>query len=303
MAAQLWVGTTSTAWGTSGNWASTSAPATSGDSAQFDFNAVGGVAGSDQSATTLTALTIASTFQAFNFGDLATPLKVKAATAFIGGASGGQKGTFTKRINWDASTVATTIVVYGTASAAASADAGLEPVRIKGVNSSNAISIYQGVVGIATNALGDVATFGTISVLGTQAQVNVASGVTLTTLEMQTGGTANMYCGAASVLNDAGTLSTYGSGAITTKLNVSGIANLNSSGTITLLNGLNGGSINLLGDARPKTVTNCNLYKGSKLSFDPNVVTFTNPIALVGCNLEDVTIITPDNMTITIART
>src|SRR4051794_19022124 len=115
MASQLALFTTSSAWATGANWQSTSAPASTGDTATFDYNAGGSAAGGDLSATTLDSLDITSTFQNYSFGDNGTPLKVKATKFQIGAPSGSAvAGQHSGRINWDGSTAATTVTVYGT---------------------------------------------------------------------------------------------------------------------------------------------------------------------------------------------
>ncbi|HYF35310.1 MAG TPA: hypothetical protein VD994_08490, partial [Prosthecobacter sp.] len=55
MANKVWDGSSSTAWATGANWVGDAAPSATGDSAFFDQTSDGanGVAGSDQTATTL----------------------------------------------------------------------------------------------------------------------------------------------------------------------------------------------------------------------------------------------------------
>lgn len=299
MATPAWVGTTSSAWATGTNWSTSSAPA-NGDTATFDWNATRSVAGSDQSAVTLAALNILSTFTGYQFGDLATALKIKSSTVRIGDASGSSTaGAHSNRINLDLSTTATVVTVVNTATT--SADAGLEPVRIKAVNSSNQLIVLGGRVGVATNAIGDVATFGEIDCIGSSAVVNISSGVTLTTLR-QEGGTVNQSCGCTTIYQDGGTLNTNGSGAITT-IYVGGQANLNSSGTVTTLEVQADGTADMLNDLRAKTITTVKLYKGATFKFNPAVHTITNPILLIGCELEDVTIQTPNGISIAVVKT
>src|SRR4051794_31140211 len=113
-ATYVWLGTTSSAWPTNTNWSSSGPPTASSDAAVFDYNGVSanGVAGSDQSTTTLTQLDITSTYT-LAFGDNATPLKVKSAIINIGAPSGSATaGAHSGRINIDASTVNTTITVF-----------------------------------------------------------------------------------------------------------------------------------------------------------------------------------------------
>lgn len=290
---------TTNAWATGANWSPTGPPSTSGDSATLDQNAIGSIAGSDQSATTLSSLTIKSTF-ILNFGDLATPLKVNATTVRIGDPGGSPvQSSGSPRINLDLSTTASNIAVVS--SSTQGIDTGLEPIRIKGVNSSNKISVTgSAIVGIATNASGDVATFGEIACLSGGATIRVGSGVTLTTWS-QDSGTGNLYCGMTTFQQDGGIASIYGTGTITTA-NVSGQTTFTSSGTITTLNVYGGGSANFLNSSIPRTITTVNLYKGATFSYDPAVMTITNPINFLGCQVGDVTVVTPNSISAVIAK-
>ncbi|HYF33822.1 MAG TPA: hypothetical protein VD994_00920, partial [Prosthecobacter sp.] len=100
-----------------------------------------------------------------------------------------------------------TVTVYRTASD--SDDAGKEPARIKAVNSANVLHALGGRIGIATDATGDVATFGTINVTGDDAVVNLSSGVTLANLNI-TAGEANINNAVTTISHDGGTLTTEG---------------------------------------------------------------------------------------------
>lgn len=263
----------------------------------FNESGTAALAGSDQSGTgTFALIQIKSTFT-YAFGDLATALKANATTWKIGEPSNSATaGSHSGRINIDGATAASTFLIYGTKGS--STDTGLEPVRIKAGSASAKAVIYSGRVGFATNTPADTGTIGTISVQGSDAVANIASGNTLTTLNV-TAGTANLSCAATTVNVNGGTLYTYGSGAITT-VNVNGTADLRSTGTITTLNIMDGGSVTLLNDNLAKTITTINLYKGASLSYDPAIVTVTNAINLISADLSDVTITIPQKTTRTI---
>lgn len=300
MSDYLYVSPTNTNWTTNTNWSPSGPPSTSGDTALLDFNAVNALAGSDQTATTLTRLDITSTFIQ-TVGTQGTPLAIKAAAVNIGAASGGQAGTSSGRINLNLSTVASIVTIYSTKAATGSSDPALQPVRIKCNNANTKVYIYSGVAGIATDALGDTATLGELSVLGGNVRADIASGTTMTKLRMATGGTANVYCSCPSIINDAGIVNTYGSGTCNTTLQISGIANLSSNGTITNLVVFKGGVANLLGDTRLKTITNTTVYAGGMISYDPAIVTLTNPIQVPDGTLEDITVNTPKGITVVVA--
>lgn len=302
MANQTWIGATSAAWATGANWASTSAPADA-DSATFDFNAtgVGGVAGSDQSATELAALYITSTYT-YAFGTNGTPLSVDATLVEIGRASGSSTvGAHSGRINLRLPDLASTILVFGTSSA--STDTGKEPVRIRtaAVSGNKLIMNGSGRAGVATDTATDTAQFDEIACLNANAVINVSSGTTLTKWRQESG-TGNIFCAATTLQQDGGILYTYGSGAVTTA-NAAGQAFLGSSGTITTLNIYSTGIVDMFSDARLKTVSTVNLYAGATFKYDPNVVTITNPINLLGCQLSDVNLVLPRGLTAAIVKT
>lgn len=207
----IWGGATSTAWALAGNWSPASIPVST-DTVYLDSTAANNIAGSDQSAVTLAAMSVSSTFTNL-YGDLDTPLKIKCTLMTIHTASGSAvDGGGTGRFNHDGSTAATTITVLD--SKGSSQDTGLEPIRIKAVNSANILNALGGRIGVATNAIGDVATFGTINVDGS-AVVNLAAGLTLTTLNTL-GGTTTLNNLATTVNHSGGSLTTFGDYAIAT---------------------------------------------------------------------------------------
>lgn len=298
MANEVWLGT-ATGWATAGDWVSGNVPTDAG-TATFDFNATGAVAGSDQSATELAALYIPSTYL-YAFGTNGTPLSVDATLVEIGRASGSSTpGAHSGRINLKTPDLASTIMIFGTCST--STDTGKEPVRIQSANASGNKLIFSGTgrVGIATDTLADFARFDEVACLGT-GTINISALTTLVKWR-QEGGTGNIFCAGTTLQQDAGVVYTYGSGAWTT-LNISGTAYPQSSGTITTLNVFADGTVDMLGDSRAKTITTVNLYKGATFKYDPNVITITNPINLIACELEDVTIVTPKGLTVAIVKT
>ncbi len=299
MANPYWTGASTAVWSTNGNWSPATAPADT-DTATFDQLATQGVDGSDQSTIELSALYIWSTY-IFAFGSNASPLIVDATLVEIGRASRSSTvGQHSGRINLSLPDVASTILVFGTKTS--STDSGKEPVRIKtGANANKLIMTGSGRVGIATDLIADTAQFSEIACLSSGAIINVGSGTTLTKWR-QEAGTGNLFGPATTLQQESGTLNTYGSGAYTT-INVGGTANLGSSGTVTALNINASGIVNMLGDSRAKTVTTITMYPGATLRYDPNVVTVTNPIVVVGGSLDDVTIETPSGITVAIVKT
>lgn len=294
MSTRTWIGTT-TAFATATNWSASTAPIT-GDTAIFDQTSIGPMAGSDQSAITLAQLTIKSTVPTTSYvGSATTELKIGATLWRIGDAALGPiAGSFPLRVTLDTGTAASSGVVVGTSSS--TVDTGQEPVRIKGVNAANTIIVQAGLVGIATNAATDVATYSEIDVLGGQA--NIGSGVTLTTVK-QTAGIANIFCAVTTLRQIAGTLTTSGSGAVTTAY-AGGTSTYNSTGTITTLEVPGGGVADFNQDFQAKTVTTIKLFKGATLRIGSHI-TVTNPIQYVECTLTDVVVATRQNVSIVLA--
>lgn len=153
-------------------------------------------------------------------------------------------------------------------------------VYLKGSNIANC-NIVKGSVALA-GLDADTATINTLNVSYVSNQTSdcnvlVGSGVTLTTLK-QTGGTIDLRCAATTVTNGLGTtLTTQGSGAITT-LYVYGTAYLGSTGTITNLHVY--GTCDLSRVLLARTITNCTVYPGGTLILPKaGVVTLSNGMA------------------------
>lgn len=298
MAVRTWIGTTSGDWGVTTNWVEGSVPVT-GDAAYFKNNAVSVTAGLNQSAVTLASLTIDATYT----GAIGTPsayLQVGATALRIGDPSqSGTAGNGSGRIKIDLGSVQTTAVIVSTSTG--TTDAGLQPVRLIGSHASNAITVLAGRVGIATTISSETATFAAVSLAGAGATVTLGSGVTLTTLRMANG-VANVNGAFTTGYVDGGTLTVNGTGAVTTVYATAATVNLNSTGTITTLDVRAQATANLLNDFRARTVTTIKLGKDATLSYDPGIVTVTNPIQIIGATLDDVDIFTPSGLTVAVVK-
>jgi hypothetical protein len=251
--------------------------------------------------TELAYLRIDSTFQSYLFGDATTQMKVDATLVDIGLPSGSSTaGTHCKRINLYLPDIASTITVYGTATS--SQDTGKEPVRIgTGANANKLYVRGSSRVGVATNTVGDTAQFSEIACLGSSSVVNIASGTTLTKFR-QEAGTGNIYCAMTTLQQDAGTATPTAAGRSPPRT-CSGNGEPEQQRHDYHAERLRRRHANLLDTAVARTITTVKLYKGATLSYDPNVVTITNPINVIGCNLEDVTIETPNGLTVAIVKT
>lgn len=209
MANKSWLGTSSGVWDTAGNWSSSGEPAATGDSAFFGSFSTQGVAGSDQSSILLDLLSIPMSML-FAFGTNGTPLKVLATVARIGEAGGGtNESAGYGRVNWDSGDDPSTIYVQN--SNQTNVDTGKEVVRIKSNDAATVLNITGNAnVGVATDAIGDVAVMGTINQTGSGSTLNCASGLTLTNF-YQTAGTATLRSAPGTLVRcEGGRLTTYG---------------------------------------------------------------------------------------------
>ncbi len=148
-------------------------------------------------------------------------------------------------------------------------------VGIKG-SAISTLEIAKGSVSIA-QFLADTATITTLRIgydttQASDANVLIGAGTTLTTLDMA-GGVCKALCGftTGNILAGA-TLTTEGSGTITT-LNAYGTVYPNSSGTITTLNAY--GTVDFTKDRRARTVSTLVLFPGCTVRYHGNI-TFTN---------------------------
>jgi hypothetical protein len=134
------------------------------------------------------------------------------------------------------------------------------------------VDIRKGKVAIAgleaETATATTVRIGYDSTQGSDADVLIGAGVTLTNLVMG-GGRVLLRCAGTTVTNGAGsTLTTEGTGAITT-LHANGTAYPNSSGTITTLHVR--GTVDFSKDRRSRSVTNTYIYPGSTLIYHSGV--------------------------------
>lgn len=298
-----WISTSSTDWNTAANWSSGTVPV-SGDTVVFANNSVNVDTNLNQSAVTLAALYIYQSYTGAIGKSDGTYLAIGATAVRIGDPGNSPttpNGSGRLLLNFG--TVQTTVVVVNTSQT--STDTAFAPLLMKGTHASNKLVVYSGRVESATRFAGDVSTWSEVDVQAGGASaptVLLGTGCTLTTIN-QNAGTLTVNSAATTVTLSSGTLTTQGSGAITT-LTVGGIAKLNSTGTITTLNALGGGTADFSGDAQAKTVTTLKAYKGTKINLDNGVkgsVTMTNPIALQNCRLNDITLTSWLNNTLALA--
>jgi hypothetical protein len=174
----------------------------------------------------------------------------------------GSRPSGSGRINISAGTGAATVTIYD--SAAQPTDSGQPVIRLLTTNAASVIDIRKGKLGIASSA-GETSQLATLLQGWTENQngdtdVVVGSGVTIVTIT-KTGGELLLRC-AATTVNNVGSLTTEGSGAITTLVNRSGIAICNSTGTITKVQPL-GGLVDFSRSSAARTVSEIEYPSGA----------------------------------------
>jgi hypothetical protein len=284
-----WVASSATActgpnfWDNGANWSTGSAPA-SGDNVYFDSGNVPCLYNISQSAVTLASLNV---YQSYT-GQIGLPLynsrgyreyrtqelTLSATTCNVGQQTG--QGASLIRLN--VGSVACTLNVYATGQAQQGVG---PPLQWRGTSGSNFVNVNGGNMAIAYNP-GDTATVatlrtGTLSAQGSQVTVFAGSGASFTTLDID-GGTVTTNSGATTITHNAGTLTIYGSGAITT-LNVYDKCYFNTTGTCTTVNLYGTGVFDVTQDQQTKTITNFNAYSQRPQINDPyQVITSFAPV-------------------------
>lgn len=193
----------------------------------------------------------------------------------IGKSSGSNISQGSSRIMLDLGTTETDIIVLDTGNSSDS----MPPLLLLAVNAASTLTIIKGKVGLAVKP-GEVSTLSEIVVSSTgqasDAVLDIGSGVTVATID-KSGGTVTVDCGATTISQNAGTLFSTGSGAITNVNINGGTAYLDGSGTITNLT-MTGGTTDMNRYRTAKTVTNVVLSKNATYIRDSDIVTETNGI-------------------------
>lgn len=271
MSSYFWTSTSSTDPTLGANWTKSdgttgTAPATGDD---VYIQAIPGVAlasigSADMSAITLNSLTINQNF-AGTIGTASTSGPVFGywrigATAWTIGAPSADGTAYVGagriKIDFGSAAFSGSVLASGT-----SIDSGAEPVRIKGSNAANHLSVLGGRVGVATNLPGESATLAEVDVVGSAAVCNLGPGVSWTTANASAGGALNLASGSSGALS-------VSSGSSATVQGASVIATVNAGGNVTLSNRPASGA----------AVTTLNLYPTGTADFSQNPanVTVTN---------------------------
>jgi len=241
--------------------------------------------GLDQSgiANTLASLNIGQSFTGSigpngDDGFAGDYLQIKASALNIGYHNGPGTPNGSGRLKIDLGATACAVTIDN---AGAATDTAKPAIRLKANSASTHLYIRKGSIGVAFEA-GETTTIGNIYVdyvsqITTDANVYVGTGVTMTGLT-QKGGRVTVGCALTTAGIYAGTLTTHGSGTVTTYTCLGGLLISNSTGTITTLNISNDAEVDFTRSAVARTVTTLAIDPDGKLKYDPNVIILTNKI-------------------------
>jgi hypothetical protein len=232
-------------------------PAVAGDNVRIPAGS-GAITGGDYSATAIADFVVEDGYSA-TIGAAGVPLIIDPdAFRFYGSGES----------YIDLHTANITAEIFKTAPPAI----GLRGLYLTGSNIGT-INVVGGYLGVASRS-GETSTVATIRVVGSNADVWVGKGCSLTTM-YQTEGKSEQRCASTTTTVYGGKLWTKETGAITT-LNVrGGDVFPESTGTIGTLNA-DAGSASFLGSGAPRTVTTLKQNPGASVAYDPAVLTVTN---------------------------
>lgn len=278
MADLVWIGGTSTSFTTAANWSPASAPVDN-DNLIFDGRAQRSVETNLSNAgTDLTSIRVMSSFT-YNIGLITTGalsrLVVGCTNLIIGEPNGdGSIGSGSSLLAFNFSGVANTTRVIN---AATTGSSGFAPIMLLGTNAANVLIAQSGWIGYATDLLLEASTILRVDVTGSDANVELGGGCTLTTIN-QTDGNLSFRSAVTTFDQQGGRARSEGSGAITTAT-IGGEFVSNSTGTITTITGINGGTIDLSQSTVARTLTTPSITGTAVIIFpstDYDRITMTN---------------------------
>jgi len=288
------------------NWSSGTAP-TTGDDVYFESSDDDCLYGLDQSAVTLTSLHIASSYTGdiglknrnedyYEYRD--TMLAIGATNVYVGEG----EGTGSGRVKLDFGAIQTTVLVRNTGVAE---DEAIGALVVAGTHASNVLRVLRGSVGVATNEPEQLSTFATIDeswidAQDTDAEIIVGSDVTLTTVT-QSGGSFDCRSNITTYTNRGGTGTIAGSATVATLDASGGTVYYESSGTLSQGYARAGATVSFDRDLRSRTVTDLTVFAGSTVSDRSRTVTWTNPIKVSGCSLQDLDLELGTNISVAVA--
>lgn len=288
-------------WDNAVNWSGGAVPVNS-DDVFLEDSSDAITFGLAQSAVTLASLNVAASFtgtlglpEANGAGYVeyrATELAVGATALNVGQGPGQGSG----RLRVNLGSVQTAAIVTRTG---ASLDGDAQALRLRGTNASNTLEVRGGTVGVAAVG-GTSATVATLRVSGGRVLCGV--GTTLTTV-VQSGGAMTLNSALTTLTKTGGDCTIQGTGAVGTVTNDAGLVSYMTSGTLsTACRVGSGATLDFSGDLRAKTVTPLvSLHSGGALLDPAGVVTYTNGVQLVRCDLNEATLLVGQDRTLTVA--
>lgn len=275
-------------WSNAANWSGGAVPVNS-DDVYIDQGDTDILYGLDQSAVTLTSLTVSQAYTGtiglpvensngyYEYRD--TELAIAATTLSIGTGEGGGSS----RIKINTGSAQTTVNVSNSGQPTTQ---GIPAIQWRGTHSSNAANISKGSFGAAFYA-DQSATIATLNVgyLNNQegdSDVYCGSGTTLTTVN-QTGGKLSLNSAATTITVNGGTL-TFNAGTLTTLTVEAGTTFYRSTGTITTANVGSDGVLDFTQDQRGRTITNLVLHDGFAYRDPFGTVTLSNGADFYHCS-------------------
>lgn len=289
MATRIWIGTSSTAFDTAGNWSPSGAPANN-DTLVFNHQATANCA--TNLSTTLTGVTliVEKSFTKY-IGDGTNYLVLDGGTMYVRKASGSGSPAGSGRIMVNFGSTAATAYIED--SAQTSADTYYPPIQLLGTSltvqasgGSYGIAIRPGEVSTATAVKQTADSEAVVSAGG-----YLGTGLTLTAATLNAGTLRNRSDQTATTVTVANAAATYeatGAGAHTTINCYAGHVNYEGGGNITTLN--LAGTFKRTRDTRAITISTTNIYTGSTVDIDNGAggVTMTTK-NLINCGMQDVT--------------
>ena len=277
MAITVWTGAADGDWGVAGNW-SNGVPV-NGDTVYLRDNAVDIDAGLNQAAVTIAQLVKDKSYTG-RVGTDAAYLQIGATLVDIGAHYGQGDPVGSDRFKLDLTSADTTVTVHDTC--ASSAEENLPPVRLLVANvvAGSIVRVLKGTVGIGIEDPSEASELNLVvgykSSQSSDAVVVCGEGVTVSDLYAYGGKTTVRGTLTTVELYD-GEVTAAGAANITTATINDGTFYPDEPAVITTLH-CYGGTTDLTRSAKPRTVTSSDYKPGSTIKFDPDVVTFTNPL-------------------------
>lgn len=294
-------------WSDAANWSGGAVPVNSDDVVIEIGDDI--LYGLDQSAVTLTSLTVKRSFNGrIGLPEIATVgqlqyaeyndrfLKIGATSVTIGDG----EGTGSGRIKIDFGTAAHTTNVYGTGQGL---ETGIPSLLIKGSNAANVLNVLRGSVGVAIyageTAQLDFLRMGHIANQASDAQVTLGSGVTNDAVIVD-GGKLTLASATTTLNQSAGEITVL-AGAHAAIVQTGGTLIYRSTGTVSALTTGKGATADFSRDPRSRTVSAATAYAGATIKDPQGTVTWSAGIDLPYARVADLTLDLGSNINLAIS--